>query len=266
MQRHINTEGLINFRDLGGYPARNLEGQVCTVKPSMLYRSGHFNDLNAQAREQLARLGIGRVFDFRSEKERLKKPSLFPESHQYEIVELNLDPGSGSSFKKGLSEWRKDNQAYDDAAMEQVMCQINRSLVNDHADIYRVFFQHLLQIPPAPLVFHCASGKDRTGLAAALLLSALGVEREVILEDYLFTNACIDVEHQVARALEDFDEQYTASIDATALKAMYEVRPAYLQAAFDEIDRLGGMETFLDQHLQLREEDLKLLQNHYLKD
>ena len=265
IQRHIDVAGLINFRDLGDYSARNLAGKLCRTKSGVLYRSGHFNDMGAEAQQALLAHNIQRVFDFRSPHERNKKPSLFLPSQALEMIELDLDPGSGASFQQGLARMRSENRLMDGEYMQQVMCDINRSLVSDHADVYRQFFKHLLEDSSSVSVIHCASGKDRTGFASALLLSALGVDRETVIQDYMLTNTCLDVHHHVARAMADFDNQYATIMQPEVLTAMYEVRPEYLVAALDDIDaQHGGMQTYLQEKMQLGPAELLHLQNSFL--
>ncbi len=265
--RHLDISGLINFRDIGFYPAKNLAGEHRSVKPALLYRSGHFHDLNEPTNQALADRRIDLVFDFRNEKERTKKPSQFVSPFSPTIVELTLDPGSGASFINALPDIRKDNTALDAPSMQQMMRAINRSLVTDHADVYRQFFTHLLAAKPAAVVFHCASGKDRTGVAAALLLSALGVDRDTIIEDYMLTNSCLDVHHHVARAMADFDNSYPSIMQPDVLSAMYEVHPSYLSAALDAIDQqYGGIQNYLQEKMALDHSAIELLQQRYLTE
>lgn len=265
--RHIDLPGLINFRDIGFYPATDLAGQRRIVKPGLLYRSGHFHDLDEQSNQALANRHIDLVFDFRNEKERMKKPSQFHAPCSPTIIELTLDPGSGASFLKALPDIRHQNSSLDVASMERMMQQINRSLVTDHANVYRHFFKHLLAAKPSATVFHCASGKDRTGIAAALLLSALGVDWDTIIEDYMLTNSCLDVHHHVARAMADYDNRYQSVMQPEVLTAMYEVQPGYLSAAFDEIDQKhGSIENYLQKNMGLEQSSLEKLQQRYLAE
>lgn len=266
-KRHVDLPGLINFRDIGFYPATDLAGQCRIVKPGVLYRAGHFHDLDEQSNKALADRHIDLVFDFRNEKERLKRPSQFFAPFSPTIIELTLDPGSGASFLKSLPDIRNPDTTLDVSTMERMMQQINRSLVTDHADVYRQFFDHLLVATPSAAVFHCASGKDRTGVAAALLLSALGVERDTIIEDYMLTNSCLDVHHHVARAMADFDNRYQSIMQPEVLTAMYEVQPSYLSSALDEIDQqYGSMQSYLQRQMGMDDSRLQQLQHRYLTE
>src|SRR5690606_20860677 len=136
--------------------------------------------------------------------------------------------------------------------------------VTDHAESYRKFIDFLLSRQPTPMVMHCASGKDRTGVAAALLLSALGVDRSIVIEDYLLTNHCLDVSHHVARAISEYNTRYADFTAPEVLTAMFEVRQEYLESALDEIDtRFGGMPFYLRDQMGLDDIRLGQLQEYY---
>ena len=263
MKRHLDVPGLINFRDLGDYPARDLNGQLRRVKPGVLYRAGHFHEAGAAAQEVLAGLGIRQVVDFRTAREVERKPSQWtlvpaPRTHW-----LALDPGSGNTFKAMATP--ASGASVSASEMKALMAAVNRSLVTDHADTYRQFLAALLENPVCS-VMHCASGKDRTGVAAALLLAALGVDRDTILADYLLTNQCLDVQHHVARAMADFGGQPRLALDTAALTAMYEVHTEYLQAALDVIEQQwGSMENYLQDQLGVGLAERQHLQHHYLQ-
>jgi len=265
-KRHIDIPGLINFRDLGQYPALDRKGRWRKVKSHLLFRAGHFFEAGDEAHKALADRHILHGVDFRSETERHKKPGRFADSHQPFILELPLDPGSGATFVQALLRLHQPGRPLDGVAMGQVMCEVNRSLVTDHAESYRKFFDFLLSRNTTPMVMHCASGKDRTGVAAALLLSALGVERNVVMKDYLLTNHCLDVNHHVARAIAEYNAQYVDIMSPEALTAMFEVRQEYLDAALDQIDtRFGGMKFYLREQMGLNDIRLEQLQHYYLE-
>lgn len=262
MKRHLDIPGLINFRDLGDYPAVDLSGQRRRVRNGELYRAGHFHDTGTAALDTLASLGIRQLFDFRTARERQKKPSKLALNPEPVMHWLELDPGSGNTFRAMAKPASGVSLSADD--MKAMMAAVNRSLVLDHADVYRQFLASLVENPVCS-VMHCASGKDRTGIAAALLLATLGVDRETILADYLLTNQCLDVQHHVARAMADFGEQQPLALDAGALAAMYGVHPEYLSAALDAIDReYGGMDDYLEAKLGITPAGRKHLQQHYL--
>lgn len=266
MLRHYDLPGLINFRDLGGYRVRDLGGRERLTRPLCLFRAGHFHEVDEDTIQTLLQsLGIDLVFDLRNRKERETRPNRFSPAHAPETLPLELDPGSGASwsglFKRGNNSGKL---TLDTTQVEALMRTLNTSLVSDHAGTYRQMFEALLAREPRAAVIHCASGKDRTGIAAALLLAALGASRKTLVADYLLSNRYLDAQHHVARAMADFGG-VLASSDAAALRALYEVRAAYIHAALDHIDAThGGMAAYLQHAMGLDEERLELLQRRYL--
>ena len=115
-----------------------------------------------------------------------------------------------------------------------LMCDTYRDFVHRHGPTFGRFLRHLLS-HPTPVVFHCTAGKDRTGFAAALLLSALGVERDAIMQDYLLTNQ----RYRRSPGME-------GAGPAHVMDVLWQVQPAFLQAAFDAMERdYGGLSSYL---------------------
>lgn len=82
-------------------------------------------------------------------------------------------------------------------------------------------------------------------MAAALLLAALGANRDTMVADYLLSNDYLDAQHHIARAMADAGTML-ATVDSAALQALYEVRASYLDAALDKInEEYGGMNAYL---------------------
>jgi protein-tyrosine phosphatase len=116
----------------------------------------------------------------------------------------------------------------DHATATAAMTEAYRDFVRLNADTFAMFLQAVTNAP-GPVLFHCTAGKDRTGFAAALLLAALGAPREQIMADFLAT----------AR-LWTPDPDLAAQILPAARPAVLGLQPAYLEAAFEELDRAHG--------------------------
>lgn len=132
------------------------------------------------------------------------------------------------------------------------MAELYRIMVRDFYGAFAEFLALAAKADRGPILFHCAAGKDRTGIAAALLLSALGTDRETIFQDYLLSNPGLG---------DKYDD---------ILKARPELAPAvaadasYLEAAFEVIDsEFGGLEAFLKRQLRA---DRSALQALYLEE
>ena len=132
----------------------------------------------------------------------------------------------------------------------ELMITMYKDIINHLHPIYRRFFD-LLQHSQVPVLFHCTAGKDRTGIASALILTALGVDKTTIISDYLLTNDCLTGKYDNLRQYGRFVEFFET------------VRVEYLEAAFSEIDKnFGGMDSYLKNQLAV---DVDLLRTMYLE-
>lgn len=251
--RHIPFEGTPNFRDYGGYQA--MDGR--TVKWRQLFRSGQLSKLTDRDQEQFSGLDIRIVFDFRRDDERGKDPSLLPASRLPEIVPLPINPGSAVGFLDNIAGGNMDSQA-----MASNMCDINKEFVIDQADKYHQMFACLLNHDEGGSLVHCAAGKDRTGFAAAMILSALGVRRDTIFADYMLTADYLLVDKEIARV----SKKYAWPGEPEVMRPMLEVRPDYLQSAFDIIDtQFPSVEDYLQDVLGVGQYERRWLQSRYLE-
>ena len=172
-----SLERACNFRDFGGYETR--DGR--RVRWGQLYRSGSLTQLTDLDRSTIGALGIRAICDLRRLDERSRHPD--PEFGPG-VTHLYWDePGEASSLR-GESFAQSVGGAEARAAMIWMYAQMPVTLVTR----VRGMFASLLQGPGAPMILHCMAGKDRTGFAVAMLLSALDVPHNVIVEDYVLTN------------------------------------------------------------------------------
>ncbi|WP_214321507.1 tyrosine-protein phosphatase [Nonomuraea sediminis] len=173
MSRHVTFERLHNFRDLGGYPTA--DGR--RVRLGRLYRSDSLGKLGGADWDRFLELGIGTVIDLRYpwEVDRWGRVPDGPEYHNLSI----------------------EHRPYDQAALGPEVDPVDylaERFAEVTADGVAEIRQALEVIAAAdePVVFHCASGKDRTGIVAALVLSLLGVEEDTVVEDFALTGLATD--------------------------------------------------------------------------
>lgn len=245
--RVIALQGARNFRDLGGYPA---EGG-CRVRWRALYRSGHLAALTPQDEQTLARLGVARAFDFRGVQERAAEPYRVPGLVQHA---LTIEP----SVAQRIDVLLQAGTALTAELMVELMTELYERLVEQHASRFAELFEHLLgSAGEAPLVFHCTAGKDRTGVAAALLLLALGVPRDVVEQDFLLSNVLHRPPPRPAKARD---------VPQDALTVLWSVRASYLQHALQVIEqRHGGLQHYLERHIGLAAPHRARLAERYLE-
>ena len=246
-QRRMDLQGATNFRDLGGY--EGADGR--TVKWRHLYRSNSLASLTDADLEQIGGLGIKVICDLRREEESVEAPSRLPKVNAPVILQLPVGPQ------------RKDSKLYEylwsgdatEAELRDVMKHIYREFAILFAPQYALFMERVARADQLPLLFHCAAGKDRTGFAAAIILEALGVSRETILEDYALTN-----DYTRRNLLEKYPELKSPELFHTMMAA----NPDYLMASFEAVDEsFGSFDRYLSDAIGLtpkaREELRELL-------
>jgi len=228
--RLIHFEMATNFRDLGGYPSA-LGGEV---RRGMLFRAGRLDRMTASDRELFDQLGIRTVFDLRRDDEREQAPDPMPTVHLCLMsrVQANQpvrDPATMVDHDHGV----------------QFLRDLYTGLLAHASAELGTLFTTLAQPDAMPTVFHCAVGKDRTGLVAALVLTWLGVDRELVLDDFEASDGHIGQRQRDELVRRMADRGIGPEAAAGVLGATRES----MQIALDELDnRYGGIEPFLVQH------------------
>lgn len=239
-KRWLPLEGATNFRDIGGYRAD--DGR--SVKWGMVYRSDRLSRLTEHDLARLSELGLKQLFDLRTPEEQASQPNRLPVGDPPEVVPLPVSPEANGELEELMRVgriWEKID-ATDISAEDtrQVMCRFYRSYVVDHTAEYGSFLRRLAEAGRHPALVHCAAGKDRTGVAAALLLRVLGVSHAQILDDYQLTNRVVGT---WGREMHDGELPAHVSVVIGA-------NPDFLTAALEAMDRLcGSFEAYLREAL-----------------
>jgi protein-tyrosine phosphatase len=256
--RVLPLEGGRNFRDLGGY--RAADGRQ--VKWGVLFRSGSLVGLTRADWEHLVARGVQTLCDFRSTREREAEPvplSDYPSvsywARDYHTSFADLRTLMRSGIGTGV-------------AARQAMLTGYRALPFDQASAYRHLFA-CLKAGRIPLVFNCSAGKDRAGTAAALVLSALGVPRDIVMEDFALTNQVLDLRHALLKHGPDLAKDAQTSLakqPPEVITAILYADPEYVATALDSIDAgHGSMEAYLRDQLDVSELDLRRLRDALLE-
>lgn len=229
----IVIDGAPNLRDMGGY--ETADGKK--VRRRFVFRSDDLSELSRADLVFLTSLDIRTVVDFRDEGERELGPDKLPKT----VTNPVHIPIAAGSLMNGLLQ----GDITRDKLMG-MMVSVYRALVNDYQQAYREFFKYLADIDNTPLLFHCTAGKDRTGVAAALFLLALGVDRDTVMADYLLSRDCLLAKYEPGV---DYDPVF---------EPLYSVAPEYLQAALEVMDnRYGGPEAYVSRCLGVNADALK---------
>ncbi len=248
-KRHLALEGAPNFRDLGGYATS--DGR--TVKWGELYRSDNLASLTDADLATVSGLGVELVCDFRAASEKQSEPDRLPATDPPEVAALEI--GAESFIVKGLRE-RIQSGDTEGLDLRGMLIEGNRQFATTFAPQYAAMFERITKPGNLPALVHCTAGKDRAGFAAAMILSVLGVPRETVMEDFLLTN------HYTAAATEKrllMIEVFSLfRADSEALRPLFGVEPAYLEAAFDAIDaKYGDFDTYRRDALGLDDAELE---------
>src|SRR5437660_12244585 len=209
--RHLNLAGASNFRDLGGYPAK--DGR--RVRWRQIFRSNHLGHLTDDDIAVVRGLGVRSALDFRGLEERAEA---LCGMNDVTVHSLPVEPTVVAALRAIAAAGTPLATSH---AVE-VMRDSYRSYVQQNTPRFRALFEHLLE-DTAPLVIHCTAGKDRTGFACALILHTLGVPDEVISEDYLLTNRFYRRDANSSSDLPDDVKQVLGSVQASFLGAAFEV-------------------------------------------
>lgn len=240
--RALKLAGASNFRDLGGYIGASGRG----VRWRTLFRSDHLAGLTPEDVKALQELGVVRAFDFRGVTERAAVPYELQGMTQHS---LPIEPTVVQRMKDLLDAGHQITPA----DTVELMRQTYQAFVHDNADRFASLFKHLIE-DDSPLVFHCTAGKDRTGFAAALILLALGVPRDVVMEDYLLTNELYRM--PVPR---------NSHTPQEVLKVLWQVQEPFLEAALQAVDAdYGGLDAYLVDELGVGSQERARLEELYL--
>ena len=258
--RLLPLEGGRNFRDLGGYQTE--DGR--TIAWGELYRSGVMTSLTDDDYGYLSSLGISVICDLRTMEERTSEPT------NWNAGDLDYlffpDPGEDMSFMSVLMQ--------DDATPQDVRDAFGSAyfgIGHQQAPAYEVMFDRLAA-GDAPLAFNCSAGKDRTGVAAALLLTVLGVPRDTIVHDYQLSDDYVDYmeefmsEEARARMLEDNPSYaFFLNLPPEMVEPIMATYPEYIETFFADIEaEYGDVLTFLRDEVNVTDAEMASIREQYL--
>jgi len=235
----FRLEGVFHFRDLGGHVTAN--GR--TVRRRRMYRSGDFSNVTDQDRPVLQDLGINSVFDLRSEIERTRALSRWPQDQATKVILLNINTDLRTGDR---SLWKQLFANLSTAGSHDTMIKIYRRMPRVFAHVLPIFIERLLEPDGLPGVIHCSAGKDRTGFLSALLLLALGVPRETVYSDYLLSTEIEANEQAMEFVLDKLAIRMGARPDLAMIRPLFTVKSEYLDTAFETITAdYGSLEAYL---------------------
>jgi protein-tyrosine phosphatase len=223
-----------NLRDLGGH----VTGNGAVLRGGLVYRSGQLSPMSPGEMEQIALLGLKNVFDLRTNEEVSARPDEIPPGVNYQALDVLAENAlAPAQFVDLLLQPERANAELGDGKVEALLTQVYRKFVHlpSAKQAYGEMFASLGRPDQLPALVHCAAGKDRTGWAAAALLTLLGVPREAVMADFLRSN-----DHVIPLYHEEIDAFVAAGGQRSILLALVGVKPEYLDASFDEVEQRHG--------------------------
>jgi protein-tyrosine phosphatase len=244
--RVMPLAGVRNFRDFGGYA-----GAAGVVRRGRLFRSAHFAEASAEDAAALDDLGVTVIVDLRRPHERRTHPNRWPpQSHAAQILHDNTDPDDHVEAPH-IALLRQPDLTADSVAGFMVQLYQTVPFEARHQRLFAGYFQALSDDRASGAsVVHCAAGKDRTGIACALVLSALGVPRDTVMEDYLLTNRAVDLDARAPQIRVMIEKELGRALDLATVRPMLGVDARYLEAAFTAI---GNVDRYLETALGVDE-------------
>lgn len=266
MQRIIPFEGTHNFRDMGGY--QTADGRK--VKYGLFFRSDELNGLTEQDFVSFEALNIKTIIDYRDDYEARIKPDpvlsnaaniRIPAAKSAQSFQMNLpekeEHGDRNHFLVEMVKSGFFKQFRADAMMMELYTKLP---INNPS--YKLLMEVIQHPDKLGLLHHCSAGKDRTGVGAALILLALGVPEETVMEDYLLTNETMKaINGKLLKQLEHVDAEELQNIEQ-----IMSVKAAFMEAVFESIKTTyGTYDTYFTEEFGLTPQKREALQHMCLE-
>lgn len=230
-------DGAPNFRPVAGLAADG--GR--RLRAGQLFRSGELSTLTPQDLERLETLGIRLICDLRSASERRQFPTAWPELAPARTMTLPAETDRAAGMR-GLV----DRIAHEPgpAGARRAMLDLYAALPALLAPVLREAAAAIISGWGVPVLLHCHAGKDRTGVATAMLLASIGIEREAIVADYVETARRLDAADIRERMSRTIARILGRSMDGATMQVLTASDPAYIDAAFAAAARAGSLEDY----------------------
>lgn len=249
-----------NARQLGGYVIGDRQ-----VRNDLLLRAARLSGLTPEDSALLAeRYRVQRIYDFRSQEESVSSPDVIPGNARYLSISLPFADKERSSVSFSSNEEMIGMLLkYADNPMIQDMCthMYDKIFFEEQSqDVYRRFFADLMTVDPVDgaVLWHCTQGKDRAGSASAMLLAALGADRELIMADFCLSKNYYDP--KVAMIKTENETQ------ANVINTLISANPAIFEATLDKVDqKYGSLRNYLTECIGVTPEMMEVLRERYLE-
>lgn len=256
----IGITGAHNSRQLGGYQIGNKK-----IKNDLLLRTAAISGLTEADSVLLAdKYRVQRIYDFRGKNEAMTSPDVIPGNAGYLSLSISFDVSENVSEKKQSQEEMimMILQNADNPLVQDMCDHMYDKIFFDEAsqDVYRRFFADLVSLDPkdGAVLWHCTQGKDRAGSASAMLLAALGADRDLIMADFTLSKEYYD----------PFVDKIPVNNDTQSkvLNTLISANPVIFEQTLDKVDaKYGSLRNYLTECLGVTPEMMETLRDRYLE-
>lgn len=259
--QQIGISSVHNARQLGGYRIGRKQ-----IKKDLLLRTAGLASLSEADSMLLAdNYKVQRIYDFRGNEESKNAPDVIPGNAGYLSLSISFGDRSSASQFGNLSQEEMIGMLlkYADNPMIQDMCEhmYDKIFLEESShEVYRRFFADLVSLDPADgaVLWHCTQGKDRAGSASAMLLAALGADRDLIMADFRLSKDYYDP--FISRIPVENDTQ------SNVLNTLISANPEVFEKTLDKIDaEFGSLRNYLTECIGVTPEMMETLREKYLQ-
>ncbi len=250
-----------NARQLGGYQIGNQR-----IKDNLLLRTAKISELTVEDSTLLCeKYKVQCVYDFRGKEESLSAPDVIPGKAKYLSLALTFtgeETGANTKFENEQQMIAMLLQ-YADHPSVQALCTSLYDVIfleKSSQEVYRKFFADLLTVNPenGAVLWHCTQGKDRAGSASAMLLAALGADRELIMADFILSKDYYDPMASKIKTETD--------LQRAVVNTLISANPEIFEATLDKVDaQYGSLRNYLTECIGVTPEMMEMLRARYLE-
>ena len=245
----LDIKSVGNIRDLGGIKTK--DGKI--IKSKCLLRSGDLHNLSKSDKKILYEdYNLKLIIDFRSSKSFLTKKDILEKDTIYKHIHV-LDELETTSYSRKIKH------------PKEFFIHVYESLAvcPEAAIAYQNFFRWIINNKEGAILYHCTSGKDRTGIATSLLLHILGCDKETIYKEYLLSN-----EYTMPLYVEALSKvENITKYDQEYYETFYICKKEFIDAYFEAIDKnFGSLDQYLYKYIKISDDDIITLKEKFLRE
>lgn len=241
----LQLDGMFNLRDLGGYATR--DGR--RTRPGRIFRADSLAHVTEADLAHLEGLGLRIICDLRTAAEIADYPDRLPTDtrHEHNPMQMNVNV---------MADYRRPDFDWTAFELEHLFMH----MLDQSGGTFRRVFAHLAEAEAYPYLFHCAAGKDRTGVTAALLLRVAGVPDETIVDDFALSD--VHIEPKLPQFRERMKKRGYYALGA---EKMFRAPAAAMQATLDHLDRRYGSTTAYLNGIGVTDAEIAAFTAHFVR-